>query len=122
VVKNIKVNRGEKHLLNHVEAQEFRNHSLAKRKHQVVSQSMLSTIFDYRKYDSYSAGLCLEKLLGSRLSNVLDSLTNQPTNQPTPHYIVQGGIYKQNIGKTFITIDLNRSARKALQKSKCCWN
>ena len=45
--KNIKLNRGEEHLLDHVEAQEFRDHSLAKRKHQVVSQSMLSAIFDY---------------------------------------------------------------------------
>lgn len=31
MVKNIKLNRGEEHLLDHVEAQEFRDHSLAKR-------------------------------------------------------------------------------------------
>ena len=49
VAKNIKLNRGEEHLLDHVEAQEFHDHSLAKRKHQVVSQSMLSAIFDYGK-------------------------------------------------------------------------
>ena len=43
--------------MDHVEAQEFRDHSLAKKKQQVVSQSMLSEIFDYEKYDSYSASL-----------------------------------------------------------------
>ena len=75
----MKINRGEKHLLNHVEAQEFHNHSLAKRKHQVVLQSMLSTIFDYRKYDSYSVGLCSEKMLERKLTNYY-----QPTN-PSQH-------------------------------------
>ena len=64
MAKNIKLNRGEENLLDHVEAQEFRDHSLAKRKHQVVSQSMLSAIFDYGNHDSYSASLCSEKNAG----------------------------------------------------------
>ena len=80
MVKNIKLNRGEEHLLDHVEAQEFRDHSLAKRKHQVVSQSMLSEIFDYGNYESYSASLCSEKILERRLTNNY----YQPTN-PSQH-------------------------------------
>ena len=75
----MKINTGEKHLLNHVEAQEFRNHSLTNGTHQVVLQSMPSAIFDYRKYDSYSAGLCSEKMLGRKLTNYY-----QPTN-PSQH-------------------------------------
>ena len=62
--------------MDHAETQEFRDHSLAKRKHQVVSQSMLSAIFDYEKYDSYSASLYSEKIAGTNQQLLL------PTNQP----------------------------------------
>ena len=51
--------------MDHAETQEFRDHSLAKRKQQVVSQSMFSAIFDYEKYDSYSASLYSEKIAGN---------------------------------------------------------
>ena len=55
--------------MDHAETQEFRDHSLAKRKQQVVSQSMLSAILDYEKYDSYSVSLYSEKLLERKLTN-----------------------------------------------------
>ena len=63
--------------MDHVETQEFRDHSLAKRKQQVVSQSMLSANFDYQKYDSYSASLYSEKIAGKKLTN---NYYYQPTN------------------------------------------
>jgi len=64
--------------LDHAETQEFRDHSLAKRKQQVVSQSMLSAIFDYEKYDSYSASLYSEKIAGKETDQQLLLPTNQP--------------------------------------------
>jgi len=72
-----KIDREEKHLLDHSETQEFRDHYLAKRRQQVVSQSTLSAIFDYEKYDSYSASLYSEKLLERKLTN---NYYYQPTN------------------------------------------
>jgi len=77
VIKH-KTDREEKHLLDHAETQEFRDHSLAKRKQQVVWQSMLSAIFDYEKYDSYSASLYSEKIAGKETDQQLLLPTNQP--------------------------------------------
>ena len=103
MVKNIKLKRGEEHLLDHVEAQEFRNHSSTKRKHQVVSQSMLSAIFDYGNYNIYSASLCSETMLERRLTNNY----YQPTN-PSQH--CSGWYLKEKYRKDIITSDLDKSA------------
>jgi hypothetical protein len=77
VAKNIKLNIGEKHLLDHVEEQEFRDHSLAKRKHQVVSQSMLSAIFGYGKIWQLQCESLLRENAGKKTDQQL-----LPTNQP----------------------------------------